>query len=304
MLEVIEKVTLKTICLFVFLVVAVLLPLEELAGEDFESWRQDFRETALKQGISETVLDRYLSEIRFDPVVIERLDSQAEFTMPFEEYKSRFVNEEMIGRGSERYDQMADTLVEIHNEFGVHPTYLLAIWGVESRFGGYESEFEIVPSLATLAYAHPRSSDFFKRELLTLFELYEELGFSLEGRPSSWAGAMGQPQFLPSSYQHYAVDFTATGWADIWGCETDILASVANYLSEHGWQTGEGCGKFIEPDEEVSEQKRVVPLGKASEIRYAATSNFDAIFSYNRANNYVVTVCRLAEEIREKINDK
>ncbi|MGM0381809.1 MAG: lytic murein transglycosylase, partial [bacterium] len=217
------------------------------------------------------------------------------------EYRQWFVNETMIEQGAEKYRQLSDTMTRIEQEYEIPGEYLLAIWGIESRYGNHRYEYDLLSSLTTMAYGHPRSADYFRSELLSLLQIHEELDFSLKDRRGSWAGAMGQPQFLPSTYQNYAVDFTGTGWADIWNSEADILASIANYIAQHGWNTKQGCARSLEENEQAPPGTELITPGDTDQLRFAVTDNFHAIYNYNHSNHYALTVCQLAEAIGEEI---
>lgn len=271
------------------------------AGGEFSDWLEDFKEEARSEGISESTLRELAGEFEFQPEILPSVDRQPEFTVSFKEYKNWFVNENMIEAGVEKYSKLGDTLAEIENRYEIPGEYLLAIWGIESRYGSYNYQHDLLPALTTMAYGHPRSADYFRSELLSLLKIHEEFNLPLENRRGSWAGAMGQPQFLPSTYQNYAVDFTGSGWADIWDEEADILASIANYIYQHGWNKNAGCARRLAEDEEVPEGKELITTGDTDALRFAVTNNFHAIYNYNHSNHYALTVCELAETIGNKI---
>ena len=296
-----KSITAVTVILLLFLAAPATLRGEE----DFAEWRQDFITEARQKGISDTTLT-LLEGVKPDAAIRERFkkDRQPEFSVDFIQYKNWFVNEKMIQRGVKKYNTLQDTLTQIENEFEVPAEYLLAIWGLESRFGSHKNTHNILDSLVTLAYSHPRSRSYFRNQLLSYLEMHENEYFPLIDLKGSWAGAMGQPQFMPSSYLHYAVDFTGSGWADIWNSEVDILASIANYISQHNWQKNQGWGRKLAEGENLPEGKRLVTTGDTNELRFAVTGNFRAIFSYNRSNHYALTICHLADAIAEKIKPK
>lgn len=276
------------------------------AGEDFQEWLQEFKQAARKEGIASTTTRQLLDGVQPNQEIMEKFDKdkQAEFKVSFNEYRQWFINEKMLDRGLKKYRALQDTLARIHSRFKVPPRYLLAIWGVESRYGNHDHKYEILPALVTLAYAHPRSSSYFRKQLLSYLETHqtnENLPKNLRG---SWAGAMGQPQFLPTTYREFAVDFTGDGWADIWHSEADILASIANYVSEHGWKEGLDWGRRLEPGEKLVPGYKLITTGDSEEIRFGVTDNFHAVFSYNHSNHYALTVCQLADTLRKRIKQK
>jgi membrane-bound lytic murein transglycosylase B len=207
----------------------------------------------------------------------------------------------MIQKGVKKYQDLQDTLAIIHKKYKIPPQYLLAIWGVESRYGSHTNKYRVLPALVTLAYGHPRSRNYFRRQLIVFLEIHqthEKLPVNLKG---SWAGAMGQPQFLPTSYLEYAVDFTGNGWADIWNSEADILASIANYVSQHGWDPKLSWGRRLKPGEKLIPGYKLITTGDSEVMRFAVTDNFHAVFSYNHSNHYTLTVCQLADALDQKI---
>lgn len=290
----------RNILLFTVLVLFAFLS-TPAAADEFSGWLENFKEEARAEGISASTLRELEEEFEFQPEILPAVDRQPEFTVGFEEYKNWFVNENMIESGVEKYDRLGDTLARIEKEYEIPPEYLLAIWGIESRYGSYDYEYELLPALVTMAYGHPRSADYFRSELLNLLKIHEEINLPPEKMRGSWAGAMGQPQFLPSTYRNYAVDFTGSGWADIWEEEADILASIANYIYRHGWNKNAGCARQLGEEEKVPEGKELITTGDEEKLRFAVTNNFHAIFNYNHSNHYALTVCQLAQTIGNEI---
>ncbi|MFP4686552.1 MAG: lytic transglycosylase domain-containing protein [bacterium] len=272
------------------------------AGEKFPEWLEDFKKEAREKGISDTTLT-LLNGAKPDSEIAEKFDKkkQPEFKVTFEKYKGWFLTEKMIEKGAKKYNDLQDTLVRIEKKFGVPPEYLLAIWGLESRYGSHKNTYRTLNSLITLAYSHPRSRRYFRGELLSYLKMHENKDFPLSDQKSSWAGAMGQVQFMPSSYLHYAVDFDGDGWADIWNSEADILASIASYISKHNWDKNQGWGREIDKGETPPANQKLITTGDTNELYFAVTGNFQAIFSYNRSNHYVLTVGLLADTLAQKI---
>ena len=204
------------------------------AADPFRSWLAGFRHEALGLGISTRTLDATLNGIGPIPAVLEADARQPEGQITFEEYRRRVVNDTRIGRGRELLVQHRDLLDRIQARYGVPPQVLVALWGIESNFGERQGGYPVFAALATLAYEGRRAS-FFRRELISALKIVQRGYAEPAQMQGSWAGAMGQNQFMPSTYLGYAVDFDGNGHPDIWGSLPDVFASMANYLARSGW---------------------------------------------------------------------
>ncbi len=205
----------------------------------FAEWLAGVREEALSRGIRSETVELALTDIPEPlPVVLERDRSQAESVLPLETYINRRLTPTLIARGREMVKRHRDTLDRVEAEYGVPARIIAGIWGIESNFGGFSGSRPIVSALATLAF-DPRRSGLFRRELFSALEILDRGDIEHQKMRGSWAGAMGQPQFMPSSYLSYAVDYNRDGRRDIWTTPDDVLASIANYLRGHGWKSGE-----------------------------------------------------------------
>jgi membrane-bound lytic murein transglycosylase B len=185
------------------------------------------------------------------PVVLERDRSQAEAVLPLETYINRRLTRTLINRGRTVVNTFRPTLERVASEYGVPVRILAGIWGAESNFGAFSGTRPIVAALATLAW-DPRRSTFFRGELLSALEIVNRGDIELERLKGSWAGAMGQPQFMPSSYLTYAVDHDGDGRRDIWSSPGDVLASIANYLKGKGWVAGQTWGREVKLSKETA----------------------------------------------------
>ena len=168
--------------------------------------------------------------------ILEAISRPAEKTMPWHQYRQIFLGAERISEGVRFWRENQDALVKAQARLGVQPEYIVAIIGVETRYGANRGSYRVLDALSTLAFDYPPRSAFFRSELKAFLQLARE-----EGKPAgvligSYAGAMGYGQFIPSSYRHYAVDFDGDGLRDIWDNKTDAIGSVANYFAEHGWK--------------------------------------------------------------------
>ena len=164
--------------------------------------------------------------------------------MTIEQYLSRVVNARRIKTGRARLQAHRGLLVRIGREFGVQPRFVVALWGIESNFGALTGNFPVIAALATLAHDGRRSS-YFRKELFNALKILDDGHISVDAMTGSWAGAMGQSQFMPSSFLDYAVDYDGDGRRDIWTTEADALASIANYLSKFRWRDDITWGRKV-----------------------------------------------------------
>jgi membrane-bound lytic murein transglycosylase B len=178
------------------------------------------------------------------PVVIERDRTQPETVLPLETYVARRVTPSMVSTGREMLARHRGLLNRVGAAYGVSARIIVSVWGLESNFGQFSGARPTVAVLATLAW-DPRRSAFFRGELFNALEILNRGDIDFDKMQGSWAGAMGQPQFMPSSYLKYAEDFDGDGKRDIWGSPADIFASIANYLKGHGWVAGESWGREV-----------------------------------------------------------
>ncbi|MFN2258006.1 MAG: lytic transglycosylase domain-containing protein, partial [Desulfuromonadaceae bacterium] len=235
-----------------------------------------------------------------------------------------------IARGKEMLQEHSALLEQIKNQFGVPPRFIVALWGLETSYGGYTGGFSVIQALATLAYDERRSA-YFRSELLQALEIIDAGHIQADKMQGSWAGAMGQCQFMPSSFRKHAMDGDGDGVIDIWNSIPDVLTSAANYLHEAGWETGYTWGRKVQVPEKLDQTllglNTRIPLQKwadlgvkrangnplpvaeidASLIRpdgdtgdaWLVYHNFRIILKWNRSNAFGVTVGSLADAIRD-----
>ena len=213
-------------------------------GEDFSSWLEGFRQEARAKGISEATLHEALDGLQPIPRIIELDRKQPEFTQTFWRYLDARVTENRIERGRMLLELHAELLAGIEKQYGVQPRFLVAFWGLETNFGDYLGSFPVIGSLATLAH-DPRRSEFFRSELLAALTIVDGGHISVNEMFGSWAGAMGQTQFMPSTFVRFAVDADGDGRQDIWHSLPDVFASAANFLSASGWQRDKTWGREV-----------------------------------------------------------
>jgi membrane-bound lytic murein transglycosylase B len=216
-----------------FLIFILAFPL--LAKDGFDKWVVDFKKYALEEGISNDVLEKAFKDIKFIDKIVQHDKNQPHKKLTFREYRSKVVSENRIKKGQELYKQHEEILDRVARHYKVNKEYIVALWGIETFYGKITGGYNIIDSLATLTY-DGRREKFFKKELINALKIMESQKLEKDIFKGSWAGAMGQCQFMPSSYLSYAVDFNNDGKADIWSDMEDIFASIANYLSKNGFK--------------------------------------------------------------------
>ncbi|ACI98579.1 lytic murein transglycosylase [Rhodospirillum centenum] len=214
------------------------------AATDFAAWLEALRQDAGAQGISEATLREALTGVQPIPRVLELDRRQPEGTITFARYIERVVTAQRVRRGRGLYRQHRAVLEEVGRKYGVQPRFIVALWGIETSFGSNQGGFKVIDALATLAYDGRRSA-YFRKELINALRILDEDHIGADRMLGSWAGAMGQSQFMPSSFLRYAVDFDRDGKRDIWGTLPDVFASAANYLSTVGWNPDRTWGREV-----------------------------------------------------------
>ncbi|MGM0584436.1 MAG: lytic murein transglycosylase [Pseudomonadota bacterium] len=203
---------------------------------EFRAWIRDFRDTALDAGIRPDVFDAAFEDVSLNARVLELDAYQPEFVRPIWEYLDNAVSETRVATGREKLAEKRELLARIEARHGVDGEIVLAIWGLESAFGVNYGDIPVVESLATLAFDGGRG-DFAEEQLLAALRILQAGDVSPSRMVGSWAGAMGHTQFIPTSFEAYAVDFQGDGRRDLWSADAaDALASTANYLSRFGWE--------------------------------------------------------------------
>ena len=223
--------------------VAALPPLHARAQQpDFKTWLRDLKTEAQGAGIGQATLDEALDNIATIDRVIELDRKQPEFTITFQQYMQRVVNDARVERGKRLLEEHRALLEEVGGKFGVQPRFIVSLWGIETDFGRLTGGFPVIAALATLAFEGRRAA-FFRKELLNALRIVDQGHIRPGNMIGSWAGAMGQSQFMPSSFLSYAVDYDGDGKRDIWTTLPDVFASIANYLGKSGWNAGQNWGR-------------------------------------------------------------
>lgn len=294
----------------------------------FDRWLEGLRHEAREQGISSATLNAALAAVRPSDRVIELDRRQPEFTQTFWDYLDKRVTPERVARGRELLEAHGALLRSVSARYGVQPHYLVAFWGLETNFGGYLGDFPVIDALATLAYDGRRDA-FFRAQLLDALRILDAGHVSLPRMKGSWAGAMGQLQFIPSTFVRYAVDADGDGRKDLWGTLPDVFASGANFLAGLGWKGDERWGREVRLpagfDWELAQLDLEKPLAAWAALGVRQTSgaplpqadmraalilpqghagpaflvydNFDAILGWNRSINYAIAVGHLADRL-------
>ncbi len=220
------------------------VPVMPLAQPSFEEWLGGVRAEALTRGISQATLDRALTGLEPLPIVIERDRTQAELVQTLDQYLARRLSKKVVKTAGEMRQIHEDLLKQVADKYGVPAGILVAVWGLESNFGRFSGVRPTIATLATLAY-DPRRSAMFRLELFDALKILDSGDVEPAAMRGSWAGALGQPQFMPSSFLLYAQDFDGDGKRDIWNSTPDVFASIANYLAAHGWNKDQSWGREV-----------------------------------------------------------
>jgi membrane-bound lytic murein transglycosylase B len=298
---------------------------QRAAAESFHAFLAALRTDAAARGISQSTFDAAFAGVTPDPRVIAAMQREPEYGEPMRAYLSGLVSPTRVAAGLRESAQWAAPLQAIAKRYGVDPSVVVAIWGIESSFGAARDPWDVFRSLATLAYARFQPP-LFRNELLSALAILQQGRIPRGQFVGSWAGAMGQPQFLPSSYLKYAVEFDGGGHPNIWTSVPDVLASIANYLHKAGWQPGPGWGfEVIVPrgfDYRISrgtfrqwsalgfrrtgagalpdsdEQAILFFPSGASGPAFLVTRNFSVIKQYNNSDAYALAAGVLSDRLR------
>ena len=298
--------------------------------KEWNTWLSELKKEMRAKGISQKTIDRaykqdYFHEIK--PVVVRQDKRQVEFVLTSDVYINKLVNKEKVSKARQHYKELDKKYKKLSQNTGVPLNYLVAFWGVETHFGYNKGKHHLIDGLTNLSYKNRRAK-FFKQELYNVLKIMDKYDLSGEKMKGSWAGAMGHFQFMPSTYNAYAIDYDGDGVADIWDNFGDAIASAANYLSKLGWKADEPWGQEVQLPKNfdynliglkkyktVSEWKKIgvksvngkelsLPSGAAAGIilpdghrgrAYITLSNFRRIMIWNRSINYALAIVKLAE---------
>ncbi len=210
----------------------------------FDDWLIKLRAEAKEKGISEKTIKLALTDLKVYPKAVKRDRSQPEFKRTFVSYSKKRLSDWRINTGMKMKKQHGELLEKVGKAYGVQPHFILAFWGLETNYGNYMGKNDIIRSLATLAFDKRRSA-YFRKELFNALKILDEGHIALKDMKGSWSGAMGQGQFMPSSFLQFAEDFDGDGKKDIWNNKADVFASIANYLKHFGWNNQQTWGRQV-----------------------------------------------------------
>ncbi len=298
--------------------------------DDFQNWLKKIKLEASTLGITDETIIKSFSTVKIpNKKVLKLYNNQPEFKISFNKYYSRNINNKRIQNGKKLLSEHKKILNEVYKVYSIPQEIIIAIWGIETNYGKYIGNFNTIEALTTLAYASKRKG-FFKKELFNSLLIIEK-GYIKNDKTliGSWAGAMGQSQFMPSSYINYAVDFNKDSKIDLWNTYQDIFASIANYLKMHGWNknrkwsmeifinsnfknkvssnsnyTISDLAKFVKNKEtlgefDVNKKVKLKIVNKDNTERYFIIfENFDIIKKYNNSDFYALVIGDLANQIR------
>ena len=243
-------------------------PLPPVRDASYDAWLVSFKQKAREAGISEQTLEEAFAAVSTPDETVLRLDrKQPESTMTLEQYMQKVITPSRIENGRALLTEHQAVLTQVSETYAVPPEYIVALWGIETSYGNNTGGFSIIDALATLAY-DGRRSEYFGGELMNALRIIDADHIEAYDMQGSWAGAMGQCQFMPSSFLAYAVDYDGDGRRDIWNTQADVFASIANYLSRSGWNG----------DRE---------------------NNFNVLLKWNRSRYFATAVMKIAEGIKE-----
>jgi len=303
----------------------------------FNTCVQGLRQSVVSQGISAAVFDRAMAGVEPDPDVLKAFSFQPEFRTAIWDYLAGLVDQERVEDGRAKLKEWSKVLAEAEQKYGVDRNVIVAVWGVESNYGRIQGKREIVRSLTTLICADKRQA-FFRGELIATLRILQSGDIPAEALVGSWAGAFGQTQFMPTTYQRLAVDFDGDGRRDIVGSVPDALGSTANFLKRAGWVTGQPWGVEvklpanyagpsgrrtkqtlaqwkslgIQPVKGSGQSTQAAAVASLPDATQAALllpagaqgpaflvfRNFDAIYSYNAAESYALAIAHLSDRLR------
>lgn len=299
------------------------------ADEAFSSWLQDLEREARSRHISAGTLQTVLPRLQVLPRVLDLQRRQPESRLTFSQYRHRVVPADRVVQARHRLERHGDLLDEVGRRFGVQPRFIVALWGIESDFGRNTGDVPVLSSLATLAYAGSRR-DYFRRELLEALTVIDAGEVAVDAMLGSWAGAMGQCQFMPSSFRRLAVDGNGDGRRDIWSTPADVFASIARFLSAHGWRDDQTWGREVRLppgfDHRLASPDARLRLGRWQALGVRRTDgrdlpgrdlwatlvtpdkrggpaflvyeDFDVLLRWNRSNHFALAVGYLADRLR------
>lgn len=262
--------------------------------------QQFIQHMSVKHNFDQTQLTQLFDQVKPDKRIIKAMSKPHEKTMPWYRYRPIFVTEKRAEEGAQFWRQHQKTLDDTSNRYGVPPQIIIAILGVETRYGQIQGSFSALTALSTLAFDYPPRSSFFRSELEQYLLLTRDYSIDPLVPRASYAGALGQPQFMPSSYRQYAVDYDNDHKIDLFNDPDDVIASIANYFYAHGWQRDGRIALLAKTNAKSSQQSHLLTLQTSSTTseNWLTFHNFSVIKSYNPSPMYAMAVYQLSELIK------
>lgn len=315
-------------CLIIALGVLLASAPKATAAEELGAWIEGVRSEGVRMGISSGTIVAALKGFAPIAKVIDNDRHQPEFTMTFSQYLDLVVSAGRVAKGRKKLAENRKLLADVAAQYRVQPRFIVALWGIETDFGRLTGGYKVIHAVATLAYDGRRGA-YFRRELFAALRILDEGHITLAKMKGSWAGAMGQNQFMPTSFASFAVDFNGDGRRDIWSTRADVFASSANYLKKSGWRDDQTWGRPVTLPENFDaglgglEVRKSIAAWQALGVRSAAGGdlptrnltgsviipdgvkgpaflvyeNFRVILKWNRSNYFATAVGRLADRI-------
>ena len=303
------------------------------SNDEFESWLLNYKDYALKNGISQKTIDISFENVKFIDQVIKYDRKQPEFFEDTITYVNKRANSSRVKKAKKLYLLNKTIFETVEKEFNVDKKILLALWGIETNFGKHVGKMDIISCLATLSF-DKRRREFFSSQLLTLLKLVDDDLIDPTTLYGSWAGAFGNFQFMPSTIKNYAIDYDGNNKIELKNSLSDALASAANYINQIGWKKGEPCFYKVSLNKQInkkyytnsarkikvrlklSEWKKkgvlnlndtdankslraalILPDGDENSPAYLVFNNYEKILNWNRSLRFGISVCTLANEI-------
>ena len=313
----------------------VLMSLAATAAKDeagYSRYLTTLKQEAVAQGYNETWLEPLFAKMQFRPTVVKADKNQPEQKITLDSYLASRVPDWKVAQAVKLLQQHKSLLQEIGQQYNVQPRFIVALWGNESNFGKLQGNFDVLSALSSLAYEGRRET-LFKKQFFAALQILKEGHIKPDKLTGSWAGAMGQSQFMPTSFLHYAVDYDKDGRKDIWGTPADVFASIANFLSSEGWSDQYTWGRQViltngyDAEHEGLAAANMAPLstwhtrgvrryngqplpdlplpaslimpdGEKGRI-YLVYNNFHTLMKWNRSRYFGVSVGYLADRIKK-----
>ncbi len=312
--------------LILFLVIFYFTQKKIFANEKFNVFLNNFIENKISKKYKKNIISDLKKNAYFIKRVVELDRNQPEFTLTLNEYLSKVVNKSRVNKAIKLYKKHYDLLKKISSHYMVQPRFIVSLWGIETDFGRYTGSFQVIPSLLTLVYDGRRAT-YFEKELFYALDIIQNGHVKMNLMYGSWAGAMGQCQFMPSSFVKYAQDWNNDGKKDIWKTKSDVFASAANYLKNTGWKYTQTWGrkvylakikekiyekntynlKYLKKINLLTHDKKELPnvdikarillLKNNKDFAYILYKNFDNILKWNRSNYFALAVGKLSDQI-------